>query len=196
MVKINLLPASLLAERKRQRAQGRFLLLSGVVMLVLAAGFGFLFIQTMEIKSRLAVVSAERAAVEAEIARYSVYTKLQAEVNSKAGILKKVMGRPLPWVEVLEEVGAVIPPNVWLTDFLLTAGKEGEAGQLTLRGLTYDHPSTARWVAALREVNGVADVRVMFSAEEKKDNIMLVRFEVRAGLLPGVEYDPLAKKGE
>lgn len=196
MVKINLLPAGMVAARRRRRAQSQFILLSGVVLLVLAAGFGFLFLKTMENRSRLVMLSAERVAVEAEIARYNIYAKMQADVNNRITMLKKAMGKPLPWVEVLEDIGGVIPPNVWLTDFLLTAGKEGEAGQMTLRGLTYNHPSTARWVTALREVNGVTDVRVMFSAEERAQDAELIRFEIRAGLLPVEEYDPLAKRGE
>jgi Tfp pilus assembly protein PilN len=196
VVKINLLPRNLLTERTRQRAQSRFMLVFALIIILLVAGYGYTYMKTMDAMSKMAMLSAERVSVEAEIDHYKVYAALQSEVNSKNDLVKKAMGSPLPWVEALEEIGLLIPPNVWLTDFMLTQAAEKDGGQLTLRGLTYDHPSTARWVTALREAEGVQNVRVMFSAEEGTADDVLVRFELRAALLPGAEFEPLTGRGE
>lgn len=198
MVRINLLPANMLRERGRQRAQKRFLLLMGLIIILLSGCFGFLYMNTLEVGGRLAALTAERVIVEAEVGRYEVYTKMQSDVNLRRDMLKGAMGSPLLWVEVLEDIGTVIPPNVWLTDLLLSqdVDPEGSFGQLTLRGVTYDHPSTSRWVTALREVGGVIDARVMHSSEETIQDDELVRFELRAVVLPGAEFDPLTGRGE
>ena len=198
MVKINLLPASMLWQRKRRRAQLRYLILTSLILVLLAAGVVFLALQAGETTERLVAVQAERAAVETQIVNYSAHTELQGRVSRQMEMLKQAMGAPPAWVEVLEQVGELIPPNVWLTDLLLTAGKDvNDAGQLTLRGLTYDHPSTARWISALREVEGIAEVHAIFSAlEGAQQDEELVRFELRATLPAGPEYDPTAERGE
>ena len=201
MVRINLLPAGMLRERGKQRAQARFLLVAMMIVVLLVACYGLLFVNTLGVKGKLVVVGAERIAVEGEIALYSVYTAMQSEVNNKSSLLKNAMGLPLPFVEILEEVGMVIPPNVWLTDLVLSHppvdnGGSTVSGQMVLRGLTYDHPSTALWITAMREVVGVNDVWAVFSTEEKVEDVMLVRFEIRAELLPDSKYEPLSGRGE
>lgn len=196
MVKINLLPSELKTKRSIQEKQARFLAVAGLIVLLQVAVFAFVFIQNMGRLNRLEAIEAEKAAVEAEIAQFSVYSQLQSDVNNKVSLLKKAMGMPLPWLEILENLGNAIPSNVWLTDFVLVQPGGTEAGEMTIRGLTYDHPSTARWTEALRDVDNVSDVRVMFSAEENVQNVTLVRFELRAKLLPVSEYEPLAGRGE
>lgn len=196
MVRINLIPSELKTKRSIQEKQARFLAVAGLIVLLQVAVFAFVFLQNMGRLNRLEAIEAEKAAVDAEIAQFSVYSQLQSDVNNKVSLLKKAMGMPLPWLEILENLGTAIPSNVWITDFVLAQPGEMEAGEMTIRGLTYDHPSTARWIQSLRDVEDVTDVRVMFSSEENVQNATLVRFELRARLLPVNEYEPLAGRGE
>ncbi len=201
MVKINLLPAGLIAERARKKGKRRFLLVWGLIVLLLAAGQGFLYIIVQEVEDELATVQMQRAAVDAEIATYQKYVDLRSEVDSLVNRLQLAMGSPLPWAQVVAEVGEWIPPNVWLTDMALSQPSTGEGGgdapgQLTVRGITYDHPSTANWVESLRELSGVKDVYAMFSQKEGQQEDVQVRFEIRVTLLPGPRYDPLIGGGE
>lgn len=196
MVRINLIPSELKTKRSIQEKQARFLAVAGLIVLLQVAVFAFVFLQNMGRLNRLEAIEAEKAAVDAEIAQFSVYSQLQSDVNNKVSLLKKAMGMPLPWLEILENLGNAIPSNVWITDFVLAQPGEMEAGEMTIRGLTYDHPSTARWIQSLRDVEDVTDVRVMFSSEENVQNATLVRFELRARLLPVNEYEPLAGRGE
>ncbi len=182
-----------------QKASGAAALFnfSSLIIVLLAAGFAFLTLQTGETASSLAAVQAQRATVEAQIVNYEVHRELQGRVNRQMEMLTQAIGAPPAWVEVLEQVGELIPPNVWLTDMLLIAGKDiNETGQLTLRGLTYDHPSTARWISAMREVEGITEVQAIFSAPERAQEEELVRFELRAALPAGAEYDPTKTRGE
>lgn len=194
MIKINLLPPEILAERKRRAAQVRLVRWFGIIILFLAIGFSGLFAATQQVKGKAADLTAERVAVEAEVAAYTPYVELQASLSVMDDMVKNAMGKPLGWVEVLSDMGSFIPSNVWLTNFSLISGQE-ENGQLAMRGITYDHPSTARWMATLQDIPGLTNIQSIFSAVETVDDIELVRFEIKAVVVAGEEYDPL-KRGD
>lgn len=71
------------------------------------------------------------------------------------------------------------------------AAAPAAVGQIVLRGLTYDQPSTAHWLAQLYELPELTDVRCVFSGVENYQGTELIRFEVKAVLRPGPQYDPL-----
>jgi Tfp pilus assembly protein PilN len=193
VIKINLLPPEILVERKRKAGQARLMKGFGLVVLLLVFGFGGLFAVTLQVKGRAADLAAERAAVEAEVATYAPYVELQTSLNVRDGLVRNAMGNPLGWGEVLSDMGSFIPSNVWLTNFALISS-EGQ-GQLTMRGVTYDHPSTARWVATLHDIPGLTDIRSTFSAVETVHTIEMVRFEIRAVVFAG-EFDPFSRGSE
>lgn len=190
MVKINLLPPEFMEERKKKTVQKKFLRGIGFFVAVLVLGFAFLFAATLQVKSDVQALGEERARVEAEVATYQPFVEVQNRVNSKSGLVQTAMGMQLSWRETLGSLGLHIPDNVWLTNVSVTMGEN--EGSLLLRGQTFDHPSTASWVAALSEIPGIRDVRTSFSAEEQE----FVRFEMRASV-DGLElFDPLAERGE
>lgn len=196
MVKINLLPPEILVERKRKAMQQRFTRSAVVLLIVLLAGFGYFFLVTLQVKGHAGVLADERARLEEKIAQYVPYVTMRDEIERKSSLLKQAMSTTPGWGEVLIDIGTKIPSNVWLTDTTISFNPGDGKGQVTIRGLTYDHPSTARWLTAMAEIPGLADVRCVFSSEETVENVDLVRFEVKAVLLPGVEYDPLAEGSE
>lgn len=193
MVKINLLPAALVVERKHKAVQLRLLKSATLVAAVLAVGVAALFMLTLQVKRQTAAVTQQRVGLEAEIAAYESAVQLQNSVNSKRELLQSAMGPDFGWRDTLSALGVNIPANVWLTNVAIT--REAEQGLLTLRGLTYDHPSTANWVSALQAVAGIFDVRLTYSAFEETEEKTLVRFEIRANVGTGELYDPL-KRGE
>lgn len=241
MIRVNLLPPELLIERERRRKRGRAILAGALVVVLLAGIWGFLFTSTLWARARVVAFQQERAMVEAEIAAYTPYTQLQAEVTADSTRIKKAMGTVPDWVQVLSSLGRVIPGDVWLTDCTASyaAGKaggtppgqtpQGQAppgqasrqspegqvpgqtpvgqaspgpvsaaqaapGQVALRGLTYDQRSTAHWLAKLYEVPEFTGVRCVFSGIENYQGAELIRFEVKAVLRPGPQYDPLQGK--
>lgn len=196
MIRINLLPPEILAERKRRAAQARLMKGFAIIVVLLAICLGGLFIATLQIKGRAADLAAERAVVEAEVATYVPYVELQASLNARDALVRKAMGKPLGWSEVLSDIGSFIPSNVWLTNFSLIAAGQEENGQLVMRGVTYDHPSTARWVATLHDIPGLTNIRSVFSAVETVDDNEVVRFEIRAGVVAGEEFDPFVRGDE
>lgn len=194
MIKINLLPPEVLAARKQRALQAKFAGMIFLLAAVMAVGFGTLFFLTGRVRANTNDVVKQRQAVEADVAGYASVVALQGNVNKISGLLKNAMGTERFWRETLVAVGAQIPSNVWLTNFSMMF--ESEKGELMVRGLTYDHPSTARWIEALSKIPGVSDVRCAFSAEETLGDKVLIRFELRAAVAAGAEYNPLQKRGE
>jgi Tfp pilus assembly protein PilN len=193
MIRINLLPAAVVAERKRRAAQARMMRLAALAAVVLACGVGAFYMLTLQIKKETAAVVQQRMALEAEIAAYQPVVQLQATVNSRAELLKAAMGNEFSYRNLMVALGINIPNNVWLTN--VTVSREGEQGSLVLRGLTYDHPSTAKWVSSLQAAEGISDVRISYSAAEEIEDEDLIRFELRAQVGTGEIYEPL-KRGE
>jgi Tfp pilus assembly protein PilN len=191
MIKINLLPQEIQAERKSKSSQGK--MMQGIVFLVvlLVAAFGGIMAMTLQGGSRVLALEAQRAQLQAEIDSYAPVVALQGQVNNRAELVTEVMGPQLPWREALTSVGIHIPENVWLTNFSLRM--DGEHGEMNMRGITFDHPSAASWIGTLYEIQGFSNVRTSFSAEEAMNDEERVRFEVSTLVTADVEYDPLAK---
>ena len=196
MIKINLLPPEIIAEEIRQARQARFTRLTVTAFIVLVACFVSLFAVTLHIKGRSNALANERKVLEEEIAEYKPYVKLQSGIASKSKIVKEAVKAPPAWQDILVAMGTEIPSNVWMTDTTMNFNIEDDEGQANIRGLTYNHPSTARWLEAVMGYTQFDDVRCVFSAAETVDNRNLIRFEIKAKLLPGLQYDPLAKRGE
>lgn len=191
MIKINLLPAEMLAERRFKELQAKAVRLTGAVALLLLVVYGLVFVLTLQVRGQISAKVQERVAVETEAVAYEPYQQLQSRIHRRSELLKRAMGAPPAWRDYLVALGIYIPQNVWLTNLALAQG-----GEIVLQGLSFDHPAVANWLAKLAEIPGVGNVRLVFSAEETVEEGALVRFEVRATLAVGQEYAPLPERGE
>lgn len=194
MVKINLLPPELRAERERRRKQKIWLIIGGSIGVVVLGIFLFILMASLRTRSEVADLQKQRAEVESKIQSYAPYADMQADVMKKTTLLKTAMGTPPQWSVMLASIVEYIPEEVWLTDMTVTYPPPSDAkqnGQVTMRGSTFHHPSTALWLSSIEEIPGVDNVRCMFSTEETHMGQDLVSFEIKATLLPGSEYEPL-----
>lgn len=191
MIKVNLLPAEMLAEMRINDRKAKAIRLAGAAALLQLVFFSLFYALTLQVKGQLFAKAQERVAVETEAAAYVPYQQLQNRIERQRELLKKAMGSPLAWRDLLAALGSHIPRNVWLTNLVLS-----QSGELVLQGLTFDHPAVANWLAELAEIPGVSNVSLVFSAEEAAEAATLVRFEVRATLVAGLEYSPPQERGE
>lgn len=67
-------------------------------------------------------------------------------------------------------------------------------GEVVIRGYTYDHQSMADWLQQIRKVSGLTGVSCLFSAEENMDGKNMIRFEIKAQILPGLPLQPAGPK--
>lgn len=194
MIKVNLLPPEMLAERGRQASLAKIYKVAGSITALLLSVFALQLAFTLQASNNVKAIETERLAVEVQVEAYKPVVELQNKVRKRQELVIGSIGAPLPWRDTMGVIGLHIPGNVWLTN--VSVVDEGEKGTLILRGMTYDHPSTANWASILGEISGVSDVKVAFSAEELQEQRPLVRFEVRAKVDAAQDYDPLQERGE
>lgn len=191
MIRINLLPSEIVEQRRKKAVQFKFLKGLLILAVVFALGFNILFAITLKVKGTAAGLQQQRAQVVAQTEQYLPYQQLQSNVIKRSELIKTAMGLQPAWRDVLGAVGVRIPANVWLTNFSMNKGDEHAV--VLLRGLTYDHPSTARWAETLVNTAGIGEVFLSFSAEETVDTKTLVRFEIRLHVAADGEFQPLGR---
>lgn len=192
-IRINLLPPEILAGQEQKRKQQTLLMAGGVVLAVFVVAFGALFSATAITKSEVKKIQAQRAVLEQQAEAYKPYEDMKTRVAQAEALMVQAVGTPPNWAGVLADVGIYIPPTVWLTNFNADYKADGK-GEVVIRGQTYDHNSVAGWLEEIRSIPGLADVRCQFSSREGSAENQVIRFEIKANIQKGPEFQPDAGK--
>jgi Tfp pilus assembly protein PilN len=153
------------------------LALGGVTLMVITGN------QISDRKAEKSNLEAELAQAQAEAKRLSAYTDFAALQQAREDTVSSLATSRFDWERVLRELAIVIPHDVWLTD--LTASASAEAGtsasgsssssstssvtqgilgpSLSINGCATGHEAVARFLASLRDVDGVTRVTVVNS---------------------------------
>ena len=184
---VNLIPAE---ERRGEQAPLRtgplpyFLLaalvvaLAGVAMMVLADN------QIAERKDELATLEGEDAAAAARAARLASYTQFRTLSEQRVATVQSLADSRFDWERVLRELSLVLPGDVTLTELSASGSSEeggagGEGGSesagglgssitgpsLTMSGCADGYRGVARFVTALKDIDGVTRVGVQSSQD-------------------------------
>ncbi len=172
MRQIDLLPARF-AERRRERRTIALVIGGGLALLLaLVAWWLMLGGQISDAESELADIQDRNAALEGQIARLQRFAELESEVQTKETALEGVMAGDVAWPSVLTEVAMVIPGEVWLTNFVASAGlTEGATpvgtetaqvrisgaaptGRIQFQGGSLSMPGVSKWLIQLRQTEG------------------------------------------
>jgi Tfp pilus assembly protein PilN len=145
--------------------------LAGVALLVLTGN------QIAERKDRVAHLKQEDAAATQEAKRLAAYVQFQTLHEQRLATISSLADSRFAWERVMRELALVLPPDVWLTELIASAGSgsgaEGEAGgsgaalassitgpALTLAGCASGQESVAGFITALKDIDGVTRVGV------------------------------------
>jgi Tfp pilus assembly protein PilN len=153
------------------------LALIGVTLMVLTGN------KVADHKSEVASLKAQVQAAKAQARRLSPYTSFAAMQKARQDTVTSLATSRFDWERVLREVAIVIPGDVWLTNLTASASAEADASgsfsssgstgssvtagiagpSLDIQGCAAGHEAVARFLAALREVDGITRVSVMSS---------------------------------
>jgi Tfp pilus assembly protein PilN len=178
---VNLIPPE---ERPGERRPMRGGPLAYVIVGALAAaviGVAVLAItgnQISESKAEIAQLKSETAAVEARAQALDAYTQFHSVSAQRTATITSLADSRFDWQRVMHELALVLPDDVWLTDLAGTANPsvsvDGAGGialrttipgpALELSGCAPDQSSVARFIQALKEIDGVTRVGVQTSA--------------------------------
>lgn len=149
------------------------LVLVGVTMLVLTSN------EVAEKKDELVTLRQEDAAAKERAEALAPYAQFQAMSQQRVETVASLADSRFDWPRVMRELALVLPDDVLLTN--LSAGAaEGEGGEgggeglagvlgpsLELSGCTTDQDAVARFVTALKDIDGVTRVGLQSSAVEE-----------------------------
>jgi Tfp pilus assembly protein PilN len=153
------------------------LALIGVTLMVLASN------KVADNKSDVESLKAQVDVAKTQAKRLSSYTSFAAMQKARQDTVTSLAESRFDWERVLREVAIVIPGDVWLTNLTASAsagadasgssgssaptGSAATAGitgpSLDIQGCAAGHEAVARFLAALRDVDGITRVSVMSS---------------------------------
>jgi len=178
---VNLIPAE---ERRGEKAPLRTGPAAYLIVGVLALGLGGLTVLVLtgnKISDRKGEVSSLKSQVVAakeQAKELSPYTNFAAMQQAREDTVSSLARSRFDWERVLNELAIVMPHDVWLTNVTAKAsadaggstassssiGSESIAGpSLDIQGCSNGHEGVAKFLAALRDIDGVTRVTVMSS---------------------------------
>lgn len=143
------------------------LVLVGVTMLVLASN------EVSEKKDELVTLKREDASAKARAEALTPYAQFQAMSQQRVETVTSLANSRFDWPRVMRELALILPDDVLLSDLTAGAGGAGaESGEglgvlgpsLELSGCAPGQDSVARFVAALKDIDGVTRVGLESSA--------------------------------
>lgn len=149
--------------------------LAGVAMLVLTGN------QISERKDEVASLEREDSAAAQRAAKLASYTEFRSLSEQRVATVQSLADSRFDWERVLRELSLILPDDVALTELSASgAGGEGaeeggESGGATLGGISgpslsmsgcaAGYKGVARFVTALKDIDGVTRVGVQSSTE-------------------------------
>ncbi|MGC1850891.1 MAG: PilN domain-containing protein [Solirubrobacterales bacterium] len=192
---VNLIPAE---ERRGEHAPLRtgpavYLLVGALVVVLVAVTAMVLFDnQIGERESEVASLQREDEVVAAKATRLARYTEFQTMSERRAETVRSLADSRFDWERVMRELSLVLPDDVSLVGLEATAGgaEESSVGgatgpTLSLSGCAAGQEGVARFVTALKDIDGVTRVGLESSAlEEGSDDGAAASTEVGAATGP------------
>jgi Tfp pilus assembly protein PilN len=143
--------------------------LLGVALLVTTGN------QVSEKETEVAQLKRENAAAKQEARRLAPYVQFQSLHEQRLSTIASLANSRFDWERVIRELSLVLPADVWLTELSAAASGQGESGggsglsggiagpAMELEGCTVGQESVARFVTALKDIDGVTRVAVASS---------------------------------
>ena len=133
--------------------------------------------QISESKAEIATLKRETATVEARAQALDAYTQFHSVSEQRAATITSLADSRFDWQRVMHELALVLPSDIWLTSLAGTANPsvsvDGAGGvalrstipgpALEIMGCASGQSSVARFIQALKEIDGVTRVGIQTS---------------------------------
>jgi Tfp pilus assembly protein PilN len=187
MTQVNLLPQDV---RQRQRTRRMTLAVAagsaGVVALLL-----FVFLlqagRLATAKHDLARQESTNAGISTQISGLQRFADLKQTVSDRVALETEVLKSQVLWSGVLRDVSMVIPGQMWLTSLTGTSadvfqapvsptGGEVLVGTIQFSGTAFDHPTVAKWLTRLEQVDGWVNSWITNASKSDSNGTTVVNF--------------------
>ena len=191
MKAVNLLPEG---QRRRPVAQTLRAPLAALAIAGALGGLGFwgwsLNAETADVRDQVAVTSADRDAINQQVAAYRLADGRFATSRLRRGAVIALASGRVNWERLIRDVSTVVPSDVWLVN-LKAELEPGGAGGATLatdpnavpKGLHLDgyapnHGQVAVTMARISAIKGLGEPRLASSLMEELEGQDVVHFVI------------------
>jgi Tfp pilus assembly protein PilN len=147
------------------------LAVGGVTLLVLTGN------KVADRKAEVASLQSQVNAAKAQADRLSAYTSFAELQQARQETVASLATSRFDWERALHELSIVLPGDVWLTSVTASASSDSSSGgsaagsavdgvtgpSLDINGCASGHDAVAKFLAALRDIDGVTRVTVLSS---------------------------------
>jgi Tfp pilus assembly protein PilN len=168
-MRINLLPPETLDRRRAEKRIGYVVVAAIGVAIVLAAVWGYGYMQLQAKEKELADIEQQVASANARAAQLKVFEDRETDLNARRTIVAQAFAGRRDWARLLHEISLVLPEDVWAQAMTV-----GEAEGLTLTGYAVDtpddnpdlgHKSIAKTLVRLADLEQLSDVWLTSSSK-------------------------------
>lgn len=171
-IKINLLP---LSARKEELPLKKLLAIVTVCLVFVLSGlYAYNQYTTWQLERQLSNTRNQFELLRPTRDKMAAANSKQQQINTKNNLLITLTQERKSWYAVLAHLGAITPPQVWLTE--LTAA---EKNTLRLKGMAATYPDMAKFMQ-------------VFNSDEMLGDPVLISAE-RDGTLPVTRFEMIAK---
>jgi Tfp pilus assembly protein PilN len=177
MIEINLIPQKL---KKAKQMQVMIMLGIFIAGCVAAAMVGVLTLQykkMAEIDSQIKKIDAESASLADKIEEVKKFRGLDDAFTKKKAIVDKLLKDQSFWPSVMDRIGELVLPDMWLTDIEQSKDKD-DSVMLTLTGNALSKVVVADFIKRLEESPGVADLATVQILDQMAGTIPATSFQI------------------
>ena len=191
---INLLPPEQAQKAKKRKGTVGLILFMFLWLVVLGAGAWFLNNQLQGVEDDVAAQRRINQGLQAEIASLSEANEIKTAYDQTAQRISSVLVADINWGSLLNDVGRVIPDDVWLVSLAASRSVPDPAapggavfGAVTMTGVAFSYPDASTWIRTLdsAEWDAVGGAWVSNVTLQESEGISLVRFASSASITDG-----------
>lgn len=178
MTQVNLLPREVQQRQQTRRLTGLVIGGAGAALGVLLFVFMLQGAKLSTAEDQLASQQERNSHLQSQITDLQRFAELKQSVANREAVVAEATRGEILWSGVLRDVSALIPSDMWLTQFTGTSAQGaapadgsaavpvggGMAGTIQFQGEALDHPTVALWLTRLEEVPGWANPWVTSAA--------------------------------
>jgi Tfp pilus assembly protein PilN len=134
VIRINLIPPEIL-QRRRDEGRWRWVWIGGgVLAIVLVLFWGVMFLTVASSSTDVASIQQQATGLQAQTSRFQLFQAQQNDLAARqAAVAAATQGR-IDWATLLDDVGLVLPTDIYLTSFTGTDAGAGANSAVTLAG--------------------------------------------------------------
>jgi type IV pilus assembly protein PilM len=192
-LRINLLPAGVVAARKQRRQSAAAALAVVAFTASLGGTWAMRNQQVTKAEHQATAVEVNVASLQTQLNKLSDVTKLQADLKARQQSVLAALNNDVDFVRLVQQITASMPADVWLTSFTAQRTATGEPGTVTFSASGLSEDAVVQWVRQVGTNPSLTGLWVSATAKTSDPANQLVTFQSKATITPAARSDRAAQ---